>query len=501
VVQAERSQLEQIIAGLTEGVILIEPDQTITYANEAALRMHGVESFAALGRTVDEYRRNFALRYRNNHLVQPGSYPIERVIAGEAFDDVVVQVAHRDRPEDDRAHRIRSLVITDRAGQPDCLVLVIADVSEQFAAEDRFERTFAANPAPSLICRLADQRYVKLNEGFLELTGYKREEVLGRTVSEIDVLERAERRDLAIERLRAGQTIPQMEACLTTPGSAGKLVIVAGQPLEVHEEPCMLFTFADLEPRRKAETALRDSEERFVKTFRLAPLPMTVGAADGHRFIDINEAFCTVTGFGAQEVVGRRADELGLWVDDDARRRFERQLARGGSVRDFEAKLRSKDGAELECLLAGETAAINGQASILCAFQDITARKRSEAELMAAIEAVMADASWFSQAVVEKLAALRTPPRPGQLQGAASGLADLTGREREVLTMICGGLSDAEIGSELKLSRNTVRNHVASLYRKIGVNRRSAVIVWARKRGFGDGDLPKRPGSRKSSRK
>ena len=38
----DRSQLQQIIAGLSEGVILIEPDHTITYVNDAALLMHGV---------------------------------------------------------------------------------------------------------------------------------------------------------------------------------------------------------------------------------------------------------------------------------------------------------------------------------------------------------------------------------------------------------------------------------------------------------------------------
>ncbi|MBB3820788.1 PAS domain-containing protein [Xanthomonas arboricola] len=36
-----RRQLQQIITGLSEGVILIEPDQSITWANEAALAMHG----------------------------------------------------------------------------------------------------------------------------------------------------------------------------------------------------------------------------------------------------------------------------------------------------------------------------------------------------------------------------------------------------------------------------------------------------------------------------
>ena len=495
----DHSQLEQIIAGLTEGVILVEPDQTITYANEAALEMHGVASLDGLGRTVDEYRRNFILRHQSSHLIDHGRYPIDRVIAGEAFDDVLVVVAHKDDQDRDRTHRIRSLVITDRAGNPDCLVLVVDDVSGQIEAEDRFERTFAANPAPAIICRLADLRLIKVNEGFLELTGYRREDVLGRSVYEIDVLERAERRNLALERLCAGETIPQMEACLTVPSDpGGRQVVVAGQPIEVGEVPCMLFTFADLEPRRKAETALRHSEERFAKAFRLAPVPTTISTADDHRLVEANDAFTRVLGYQAQDVVGRQAQDLGLWVDRGESHRFETELARTGTVRDFEAHLRGKGGEEVECLVSAETITLSDRACILCSFQDITARRRSEAELVKAIEAVMADASWFSHGVVEKLAALRHPPRPGQSPAQAAGIADLTPRELEVLTLVCRGRSDPEIGVELRLARNTVRNHLASLYHKLGVNRRSALVIWARERGIGgDGVAPKLPKARK----
>ena len=495
----DHSQLEQIIAGLTEGVILVEPDQTITYANEAALEMHGVASLDGLGRTVDEYRRNFILRHQSSDLIDHGRYPIDRVIAGEAFDDVLVVVAHKDDQDRDRTHRIRSLVITDRAGNPDCLVLVVDDVSGQIEAEDRFERTFAANPAPAIICRLADLRLIKVNEGFLELTGYRREDVLGRSVYEIDVLERAERRNLALERLCAGETIPQMEACLTVPSDpGGRQVVVAGQPIEVGEVPCMLFTFADLEPRRKAETALRHSEERFAKAFRLAPVPTTISTADDHRLVEANDAFTRVLGYQAQDVVGRQAQDLGLWVDRGESHRFETELARTGTVRDFEAHLRGKGGEEVECLVSAETITLSDRACILCSFQDITARRRSEAELVKAIEAVMADASWFSHGVVEKLAALRHPPRPGQSPAQAAGIADLPPRELEVLTLVCRGMSDPEIAAELRLARNTVRNHLASLYHKLGVNRRSALVIWARERGIGgDGVAPKLPKARK----
>jgi DNA-binding NarL/FixJ family response regulator len=137
---------------------------------------------------------------------------------------------------------------------------------------------------------------------------------------------------------------------------------------------------------------------------------------------------------------------------------------------------------------------IGDQACILAAFQDITERKRSEAELVAAIEAAMSDTKWFSRGVIEKLAALR------QLSGPVSSsvrLQDLTAREREILGLICRGSRDADIGAELNLSPHTVRNHVASLYRKLGINRRSDVVIWARERGL-DGIGPKhRPQSKK----
>lgn len=55
----------------------------------------------------------------------------------------------------------------------------------------------------------------------------------------------------------------------------------------------------------------------------------------------------------------------------------------------------------------------------------------------------------------------------------------LTGRERQVLEFICRGLSDAEIAETLSLSPNTIRNHVAALYRKLHVHRRSALVIWA----------------------
>ncbi|MGJ7564303.1 PAS domain S-box protein [Variovorax sp. GB1R11] len=477
--QTDRRQLQQIITGLTEGVMLIEPDQRIVWANEAALKMHGVGTVADLGGDVTQYRERFRLRYRNNHPLQEGQYPIERVIAGECFSDVIVEVFPAHDETVNWVHRVRSLVLTNTDGEPDCLALILHDASEWASAENRFEKTFNANPAPAVICRLSDQRYIKVNQGFLEMTGYVREQVIGRSVYQLDVFENADKRDLAVERLGEGGTIPQMEAELRLPDGGHKPVVVAGQPIDIGEEACMLFTFMDLEPRRKAESTLRQSEERFQKAFRMLPVPSAVLGAQDLTLLDINEAFTAVTGYAAEDLVGRAADTAGIWLDD-AREAIAAQLAQSGSVRAAEFRVGRKDGEPIDCLVSAENVTINGQACVLMAWLDISERKRSELELVSAIETVMKDASWFSKSLIEKLANVKRHNE----QGRAPQLDDLTPRERDVFDALCEGQADKEIAKKLGVALSTVRNHVSTVYAKLDVHSRGAVVLWARNHGY-----------------
>lgn len=474
--QDDRRQLQQIIAGLAEGVILLDPDRSITWANAQALAMHGCDSMRQLGADATQYRKRFELKYRNNHALAPGQYPVERVLAGEPFDGVVVAVSRIDQPDFRRVHQVRGLVVTDAAGAVESLVLVIQDVTERYSAEERFERTFNANPAPALICRLSDLRYIKVNQGFLEMTGYGRDDVIGRSVYEMDVLEQAENREDAVACLREGRTLSQREAVLRVPGG-DKFVIVAGQPIEVGDEDCMLFTFIDLDERKQAELSLGQSEERFSTAFRLAPVPMMVCALPTLRFVEVNAAFAAVIGYAATDIVDSTAADIRLWKDGKIARTLQAALEAGQEVRNLEVPLRSHAGDTIDCLFSAEPVTIHDQPCVLCVVQDITERKRSEADLIAAIEAVMKDTNWFSRTVMEKLAQIR------HASDGAVGLAELTSREREVLGLLCRGCSDADIAARLGLSRHTVRNHVATLYAKIGVNRRSAAVIWGRERG------------------
>ena len=103
-------------------------------------------------------------------------------------------------------------------------------------------------------------------------------------------------------------------------------------------------------------------------------------------------------------------------------------------------------------------------------------------ELLAAIrvlargDALLAPA--VTRRVIERFAAIpnEAPPPPA--------LADLSGREVEVLTLVAQGLSNAEIADRLVISHATVKTHVSSVLTKLGLRDRVQAVVAAYEAGL-----------------
>ncbi|MEM7273278.1 MAG: response regulator transcription factor [Actinomycetota bacterium] len=92
------------------------------------------------------------------------------------------------------------------------------------------------------------------------------------------------------------------------------------------------------------------------------------------------------------------------------------------------------------------------------------------------------------------LAGQRDPEPPAMGAGEAhrsdqtptepAGLADLTAREREVLRLVAKGMSNREIARELHLSAGTVKNHVSTILRRLGISDRTQAAVIATRHGL-----------------
>jgi PAS domain S-box-containing protein/putative nucleotidyltransferase with HDIG domain len=107
---------------------------------------------------------------------------------------------------------------------------------------------------------------------------------------------------------------------------------------------------------------------------------MAVLDAD-RRFVEVNQSFSALLGFGRRDVVGRRPDELNLWVNGSDCAALSASVARDGNHRGAEVALRTKGGPERVGLLSAVNMEMQGASCTLATFLDITDRKAAELEL------------------------------------------------------------------------------------------------------------------------
>jgi two-component system sensor histidine kinase UhpB len=137
----------------------------------------------------------------------------------------------------------------------------------------------------------------------------------------------------------------------------------------------------DISERKRAEEALRVSEEKFARAFRSSPHANTIARLADGMLVDVNDGFCRVLGFRRADVLGRTIPEIGLFVSDAEREAFERRIKERGWVRDFVVRMRTWAGEERLFRLSGERIEIAGEPHVVALSADITEERRAEEAL------------------------------------------------------------------------------------------------------------------------
>ena len=133
--------------------------------------------------------------------------------------------------------------------------------------------------------------------------------------------------------------------------------------------------------KRRDTTKLAESEERFAKAFKANPQPMLLTTLKEGRFVDINEAFLTLTGYTREEIIGRTCLEIGFFASEGHRQTAIEPLLQTGSARNAELSFPTKSGESRLLLCSAELIELGGEKCIVVASSDITERKEAEQQL------------------------------------------------------------------------------------------------------------------------
>lgn len=137
-------------------------------------------------------------------------------------------------------------------------------------------------------------------------------------------------------------------------------------------------------------------------------------------------------------------------------------------------------------LLVDDASDDNLGRSLRCGAQGVLTRKSSAEEVVKAIDKTHGGELWFGRETANlAMAMLRSPPQQ-QTARRDTTLDQLTPRERKVLDAVIDSRSQPNkcVAKQLFISESTLRNHLSSIYQKLGVNNRLDLYMLAQTRGY-----------------
>ncbi len=128
-------------------------------------------------------------------------------------------------------------------------------------------------------------------------------------------------------------------------------------------------------------TALRQSDEKFAKTFRSSPNPLAIVQLANGQILEANDSFFELSGYLQHEILGKNALKLPLWVNPKDAIAIARCLQKNGSIRNLETAYRTQAGIIRTALLSAELVELDGQPCAIYINTDITDCKWAETTL------------------------------------------------------------------------------------------------------------------------
>ncbi|WP_275544782.1 MULTISPECIES: bifunctional diguanylate cyclase/phosphodiesterase [unclassified Pseudomonas] len=309
----------------------------------------------------------------------------EAILKGEQIPNAL---RHRIRWPDGSLHwlEITGSLQREADGRPR-MFGVIRDITAQqeraealSASEERFASLFRLSPDIMMLVRYDNSEIIEVNQHFTHAFGWNPSEILGYSTHELNLWVHASQRDQLRRQAPLSREPVIQEVQLRT--RAGDILdgVLSSQYIELQGDRLMLCTFLDTSERKRAENALRASEEKFAKAFMHTPDAVAISERATGRFIEVNPSFEQQFGWSCAEAVGRTSLELGIWADPGDRQRM-LEAAQTGRLDNLEVRLFSRDGRVTSNLLFGGEIELNGVDCLVLTVRNITEQRAQELAL------------------------------------------------------------------------------------------------------------------------
>jgi PAS domain S-box-containing protein len=223
-------------------------------------------------------------------------------------------------------------------------------------------------------------RILSWNAGAERIFGYSAAEALDQHISLIVPPDEALQLESNLAAMRHGEQLMDLETVRIT--KDGRRIDVSRSAFPLYDSGGDLIGFggviSDITARKEAEDAVEEAYQRFAAVFNHSPAGISISRSSDGIFLDANERLLDMLGFAREDLIGRSALDLGIWVDPLLRATLVQRIRQEGTLRDMDLPWHTSSGKRIETITSWEMLELGGETCLLSVMADVTNRKEAE---------------------------------------------------------------------------------------------------------------------------
>jgi PAS domain S-box-containing protein len=316
----ERALLQSVLEQLPVGVIIAEaPSGNLILANQRMKEIWGVP-FRHQGSVLQDWEyRGFHLDWRPYTIKE---WPLVRSLTtGEVVLGEEIEILRGDGTQG--AVRVSSAPVRDATGTVRYGVVVFVDITERKQAEEalresqqRFVTLFHHTPSAISLAKLPDGTIVDVNQAWVDLYGYTRDEAVGRTSTDLGIIRDREGRKQSLADLQHQGSIRNLESTFCTKSGTACTILLNMDAITLGGKRYLLSTMQDITERKRAEEAFKERDEQLRNLIARSKDGIIITDEAG-RITTWNQGMEDITGLAASDAMGVPAWEVQSRIVDE----------------------------------------------------------------------------------------------------------------------------------------------------------------------------------------
>jgi len=253
--------------------------------------------------------------------------------------------------------------------------------AENIEEKENLQRVFNTSPDAAAIIRWGDGVIIDVNLGFSGISGYTRDEIIGKSAVEMNIWRDSLDQHGMVDQLKNKGFCENMEFVFQRKGGHPFVGLTSAKIITIHGLPHVISVIRDITEQKKAEEALRESEETYRSILKASPDDITITDLEG-RILMVSPAATAMFGFELEEGIGSRI--LDFIVPEDVERAQANivRMYQGGHPAPNEYRGVRKDGSRFDIEVnSGFIRGLDGQPTkMVFVVRNISERKLVEAE-------------------------------------------------------------------------------------------------------------------------